>query len=35
MTRIEAATAAVVDHLLTVPEGKKTGRGAQHVAAVR
>ncbi len=33
MTRIEAATATIVDSLLNLPEGRKTGRPA--VAAVR
>ena len=33
MTRIEAATSAVVDHLLTLPDAKKTGRAAP-IAAV-
>jgi biopolymer transport protein ExbB/TolQ len=35
MTRIEAATAAVVDHLLLLPEARKSGGRAPHVAAVR
>jgi biopolymer transport protein ExbB len=35
MTRIEAATAAIVDHLLLAPEARKSGRAAAHVAAVR
>jgi biopolymer transport protein ExbB len=34
MTKMESTTAAVLDHLLLLPEAKKTGR-APHVVAVR
>jgi len=34
MTRMEAATAAIVDHLLLLPEARKAGRAAP-IAAVR
>jgi biopolymer transport protein ExbB len=35
MTRMEATTAAVLDHLLLLPEARKAGRPAPHVVAVR
>jgi biopolymer transport protein ExbB/TolQ len=34
MTRMEAATAVVVDHLLLLPEARKQARPAAHAAAV-
>jgi biopolymer transport protein ExbB/TolQ len=34
MTRMEATTAAVVDRLLVLPDARKAGRPAPHVAAV-
>jgi biopolymer transport protein ExbB/TolQ len=35
LTRMEAATAAIVDRLLTVPEGRSAARGPSPLAAVR
>jgi biopolymer transport protein ExbB/TolQ len=34
MTRIEAATASVVDHLLLLPEARKAGRPGAHAPAL-
>jgi biopolymer transport protein ExbB/TolQ len=35
MTRMEATTAVIVDHLLLLPEAQKKGGRAPHIAAAR
>jgi biopolymer transport protein ExbB len=35
LTRMEAATAAIVDHLLLLPDARKAGRASPHIVASR